>query len=194
VLSVLIGKQKKPILFKVTEPSSIPYRTHSASRSLLPILVTWASPQGPETHTWRCCPVGSEVLAKVFLAHCVCLLLQYLLQSCSRTLLPGFLSNPSPDLFQSSLVRFYQSPTPGCETVVGALNQGFPFSLLQCMQGRTRVAEAEPLRLPPSDSLGIPNGTVLNGNVTASGQLEALLHVAGGHPSAARRHASRTPA
>ncbi len=26
----LIGKQKKPILFKVTEPSSIPYRTHSA--------------------------------------------------------------------------------------------------------------------------------------------------------------------
>jgi len=24
----LIGKQKKPILFKVTEPSSIPYRTH----------------------------------------------------------------------------------------------------------------------------------------------------------------------
>ncbi len=25
----LIGKQKKPILFKVTEPSSIPYRTHS---------------------------------------------------------------------------------------------------------------------------------------------------------------------
>jgi hypothetical protein len=105
---------------------------------------------------------------------------------------PGFFR--TPHLFQSSLVRFYQSPTPGCETVVGALNQGFPFSLLQCMQGRTRVAEAEPLRLPPSDSLGIPNGTVLNGNVTASGQLEALLHVAGGHPSAARRHASRTPA
>ena len=26
----LIGKQNKPILFKVTEPSSIPYRTHSA--------------------------------------------------------------------------------------------------------------------------------------------------------------------
>ena len=26
----LIGKQKKPILFKVTEPSSIPYRTHPA--------------------------------------------------------------------------------------------------------------------------------------------------------------------
>ena len=26
----LIGKQKKPILFKVTEPSSIPYRTPSA--------------------------------------------------------------------------------------------------------------------------------------------------------------------
>jgi len=26
----LIGKQKKPILFQVTEPSSIPYRTHSA--------------------------------------------------------------------------------------------------------------------------------------------------------------------
>ena len=26
----LIGKQKKPILFKVTKPSSIPYRTHSA--------------------------------------------------------------------------------------------------------------------------------------------------------------------
>ena len=26
----LIGKQKKPIFFKVTEPSSIPYRTHSA--------------------------------------------------------------------------------------------------------------------------------------------------------------------
>jgi len=26
----LIGKQKKPILFKVTEPSSIPYKTHSA--------------------------------------------------------------------------------------------------------------------------------------------------------------------
>ena len=26
----LIGKQKKPILFKVTEPSSIPYRIHSA--------------------------------------------------------------------------------------------------------------------------------------------------------------------
>ena len=25
-----IGKQKKPILFKVTEPSSIPYRTHPA--------------------------------------------------------------------------------------------------------------------------------------------------------------------
>ncbi len=25
----LIGKQKKPILFKVTEPSSIPYITHS---------------------------------------------------------------------------------------------------------------------------------------------------------------------
>ena len=25
-----MGKQKKPILFKVTEPSSIPYRTHSA--------------------------------------------------------------------------------------------------------------------------------------------------------------------
>ena len=28
----LIGKQKKPILFKVTEPSSIPYRTHPAFR------------------------------------------------------------------------------------------------------------------------------------------------------------------
>ena len=26
----LIGKQKKPILFKVTEPSSIPYRNHPA--------------------------------------------------------------------------------------------------------------------------------------------------------------------
>jgi len=26
----LIGKQNKPILFKVTEPSSIPYRTHPA--------------------------------------------------------------------------------------------------------------------------------------------------------------------
>jgi hypothetical protein len=26
----LIGKQKKPILFKVTEPSSIPYRTPPA--------------------------------------------------------------------------------------------------------------------------------------------------------------------
>ena len=26
----LIGKQKKPVLFKVTEPSSIPYRTHPA--------------------------------------------------------------------------------------------------------------------------------------------------------------------
>ena len=26
----LIGKQKKPILFQVTEPSSIPYRTHPA--------------------------------------------------------------------------------------------------------------------------------------------------------------------
>ena len=31
----LIGKQKKPILFKVTEPSSIPYRTHPACRSFL---------------------------------------------------------------------------------------------------------------------------------------------------------------
>ena len=34
----LIGKQKKPILFKVTEPSSIPYRTHStcAKRAMYP--------------------------------------------------------------------------------------------------------------------------------------------------------------
>jgi len=29
VLSVLIVKQKKPILFKVTEPSSVPYRARS---------------------------------------------------------------------------------------------------------------------------------------------------------------------
>ena len=27
---MIIGKQKKPILFKVTGPSSIPYRTHPA--------------------------------------------------------------------------------------------------------------------------------------------------------------------
>jgi len=30
----LIGKQKKPILFKVTEPSSIPYRTPPACHGL----------------------------------------------------------------------------------------------------------------------------------------------------------------
>jgi hypothetical protein len=30
VLSVLIVKQKKPILFKVTEPSSVPYRAPPA--------------------------------------------------------------------------------------------------------------------------------------------------------------------
>ncbi len=31
----LIGKQKKPILFKVTEPSSIPYRTPVALMRVL---------------------------------------------------------------------------------------------------------------------------------------------------------------
>ena len=30
----LIGKQKKPILFKVTDPSFIPYRTHPACAKL----------------------------------------------------------------------------------------------------------------------------------------------------------------
>ena len=30
----LIGKQKKPILFKVTEPSSVPYRAPSACANL----------------------------------------------------------------------------------------------------------------------------------------------------------------
>ena len=36
----LIGKQKKPILFKVTEPSSIPYRTRSRSLRLRLVSVT----------------------------------------------------------------------------------------------------------------------------------------------------------
>jgi len=44
--------------------------------------ITWASAR-PKEHTWRCSPVGSEVLVKVFLAH---------------SLLPGFLSNLGPIL------------------------------------------------------------------------------------------------
>ena len=35
LIITLIGKQKKPILFKVTEPSSIPYGTHSACAKLV---------------------------------------------------------------------------------------------------------------------------------------------------------------
>ena len=34
----LIGKQKKPILFQVTEPSSIPYRTHPAYPDPPPVI------------------------------------------------------------------------------------------------------------------------------------------------------------
>jgi hypothetical protein len=43
----LIGKQKKPILFKVTEPSSIPYRTPPACAKMAaysdppPVTVAW---------------------------------------------------------------------------------------------------------------------------------------------------------
>jgi hypothetical protein len=34
VVECLIGKQKKPILFKVTEPSSVPYRAPSACANM----------------------------------------------------------------------------------------------------------------------------------------------------------------
>ncbi len=35
----LIAKQKKPILFKITEPSSVPYRAPSACAKMYPIPV-----------------------------------------------------------------------------------------------------------------------------------------------------------
>jgi len=43
----LIGKQKKPILFKVTEPSSIPYRTPPACAKMAAYSSRWCSPLLP---------------------------------------------------------------------------------------------------------------------------------------------------
>jgi len=62
------------------------------------------------------------------------------------SLLPGFLSNRGPRScfaprtfsrdFRLTIITFLSY-----ETEVGVLNQGFPFSLLQCRQGRTRMDE-----------------------------------------------------
>jgi hypothetical protein len=78
---------------------------------------------------------GSEVLVKVFLAHSY----------------PGFfrtgdLSSARSLVFRTEDISLRFSLNQSdmffvIETVVGDLNQGFPFSLLQCRQGRTRVDE-----------------------------------------------------
>ena len=55
----LIGKQKKPILFKVIEPSSIPYRTHSACAKRA------AYPDPPPVTVMRRVPVALVVVASL---------------------------------------------------------------------------------------------------------------------------------
>ncbi len=77
----LIGKQKKPILFKVTEPSSIPYRTHPACAKraaypdpppVIPVpesIAAQAVYQLRYKSTEYCSWVSSGPVTKEFLAH-----------------------------------------------------------------------------------------------------------------------------